>query len=69
MRIEILRQTSIAGRAVRPGDVVEASESDGRYLIASGKARLQDPPIISTAPSYQAAAEVATPRKPRNRRR
>jgi hypothetical protein len=40
MKIEILRRTSITGRPVLAGDVVEASDADARFLIGSGKARL-----------------------------
>ena len=38
MRLEILRQTSIAGQPARVGDVVEVSDRDGRLLLNSGKA-------------------------------
>ena len=38
MRLEILRQTSIAGRPARVGDVVEVSDRDARLLLNSGKA-------------------------------
>ncbi len=40
MLIEILQQTSIAGTAVRPGDVVECNEHDARHLVGAKKARL-----------------------------
>ena len=40
MLIEILSQTSIAGSVVRPGDVVDCSEQDARYLVTTRKARL-----------------------------
>jgi hypothetical protein len=38
MRLEILRQTSIAGQPARVGDVVEVSDRDARLLLNSGKA-------------------------------
>ena len=40
MLIEILSQTSIAGTAVRPGDVVDCAEQAARYLVTARKARL-----------------------------
>ena len=57
MRIEILRETSIAGRPVRVGEVVEVSDSDGRLLIGMKKAQLA-PEVLS-----------CPPRKPSNKRR
>jgi hypothetical protein len=61
MRVEILRQTSIAGRPARVGDVVEVSDRDARLLIGSGKATearlVQDP-----------APTPTSPRKPRSKR-
>lgn len=61
MRIELLRQTSIAGRFVRVGDVVEASNRDARYLLATGSARqVQDSlPVVVSSPEA---------RRPRNRK-
>ena len=38
MLISILRQTSIAGRPARVGDVIEAADPDARVLLAMGKA-------------------------------
>lgn len=46
MLIQVLRQTMLAGRVVRVGDVTEASPSDAKLLIGIGKA-------------IQAAAQVA----------
>ena len=61
MRVEILRQTSIAGRPAWVGDVVEVSDRDARLLIGSGKATearlVQDP-----------APTPTSPRKPRSKR-
>jgi hypothetical protein len=64
MLIEVLRQTMLAGRVVRVGDVIEASPSDAKLLIGIGKA-------------MEAAAKVADvveiiaqpPRKPSTPRR
>jgi len=66
MRIEILRQTSIAGQPARVGDVVEADARDARLLISSGKAK----PIPAAVPEVQPLAEDPKPikRKPRTRR-
>ena len=38
MLISILRQTSIAGRPARVGDVIEVANPDARILLAMGKA-------------------------------
>jgi hypothetical protein len=64
MLIEVLRQTMLAGRVVRVGDLIEASPSDAKLLIGIGKA-------------IEAAAQVADvvetiaqpPRKPSSPRR
>ena len=66
MRIEILRQTSIAGQPARVGDVVEVDARDARLLISSGKAKLA--PVAVT--EVQPLAEDPEPikRKPRTRR-
>ena len=67
MRLEILRQTSIAGQPARVGDVVEVDARDARLLIGSGKAK----PAPAAVPSLQAwLAEDPKPikRKPRSRR-
>jgi len=37
--IRITRQTVCGRRTVRPGDLVDASDADARYLIAIGKAQ------------------------------
>jgi hypothetical protein len=79
MLLEILAQTSIAGRPVRPGDVVEAADRDARYLVLRGKAREALAPVAE-APAAQGPeareleqstpAEVPAPeaRKPRLRK-
>jgi hypothetical protein len=38
MLIKVLRQTMLAGRVARIGDVLEASPSDAKLLIGIGKA-------------------------------
>lgn len=52
MRIEILRQTSIQGQVVRPGQRLEVDDRDGCYLVAARKAQqVQDPvPVCITEP-------------------
>jgi hypothetical protein len=74
MLLEILAQTSIAGRPVRHGDVVEAADRDARYLVLRGKAREALAPAAE-APEAQeleqpTPAEVPAPeaRKPRLRK-
>jgi 50S ribosomal subunit-associated GTPase HflX len=57
MRLKILRRTSIAGRPVLPGAVVDASDADARFLIGSGKAQ-----EMADAP------EPTEARKPRTRK-
>ena len=44
MWIRILHQTSISGRTVRIGDVVEVTPADGRLLLAMGKAETAPEP-------------------------
>lgn len=44
MWIRILHQTSINGRTVRIGDVVEAAPVDARLLMAMGKAEAAPEP-------------------------
>lgn len=70
MRIEILHRTSIAGSVQLPGAVLEVANQDGRYLIAVGKARLAEDPILPVVVSEPEAAPKpsATPRKPRTRK-
>ena len=66
MRLEILRQTSIAGQPARVGDVVEVDDRDARLLIGSGKAK----PAPVAVPEVQPLAEDPKPitRKLRTRR-
>ena len=66
MRIKILKQTSIYGVPVRVDDVVDASETDARYLINSRKAVLvteAPAPVIVEPPIVEAPAK----RKPRTK--
>ena len=60
MELLILRQTSIAGRPARVGDVVEANDRDARLLIASGKAE--------PAPVVQNPEPIPAPRRTRKPR-
>ena len=58
MLIEILRQTSIAGRPARVGDVVDLPEPDAAYFVASGKGKKaevidQPAPTRSRKPSVR----------------
>jgi hypothetical protein len=66
MRLEILRQTSIAGRPARVGDVVEVDGRDARLLLGSGKAQ-QAPSAPMPVPVVMQDQEPAQ-RKPRTRR-
>jgi hypothetical protein len=69
MLLEILAQTSIAGRPVRPGDVVEAADRDARYLVLRGKAREAQASVAQEL-EQPTPAEVPAPeaRKPRPRK-
>ena len=62
MQIEILKQTSIRGRAVRPGDVVTADPRDGRSLVLMGKAKEIDLPQPLPVEIEPPAPEVRKPR-------
>ena len=64
MRLEIMRQTSIAGRPARVGDVVEVSDRDARLLLNSGKAKHAPLPSAPVVVQDQEPAQ----RKPRTRR-
>lgn len=68
MKIRILRQTSIYGRPARAGDVIEASDSDGRTLVAMGKAEeVRDVCLMPVVLDNPAPVEAPKPRtrKPR----
>jgi len=64
MLIKVLRQTMLAGRVVRAGDVIEASPSDAKLLIGIDKA-------IEVAAQVADVVEVIAqpPRKPSSPRR
>jgi len=64
MLIRILRDTSISGQAVRPGDVVDPSETDARILLRMGKAELMQDPV----PAPDPGPVLQAPRKPRTRK-
>lgn len=64
MRIRILRQTSIAGRPVRPGDVIEPSAMDARILLSMGKAEL----VPDSLPKADPLPALQAPRKLRTRK-
>jgi len=49
MKITILRQTSISGQTVRPGDVLETTDAIARLLINMGKAA--EAPALAVSPS------------------
>lgn len=59
MLIEILRQTSIKGLPARVGELIDASDADGRYLIGSGKAKEAE------AQPVQIVCPMPEARKPR----
>ena len=40
MKIKILKQTFVKGQLAETGDVVEATQQDGEYLVGLGKAEL-----------------------------
>ena len=48
MLIEITRATSISGQPARAGQVVDASDSDARILLAMGKAIIATTPVVPT---------------------
>jgi hypothetical protein len=64
MRLQILRQTSIAGQPARVGDVVEVSDRDARLLLGSGKAQ----PVPSAPVPVVVQDPEPIQRKPRTRR-
>jgi hypothetical protein len=57
MRIEILRDTSIYGKPVYAGSIVDATSSDAHYLINIGKAK--------PAPIEEPKVKAPVKRKPR----
>ena len=59
MLIEILRQTSIKGIPARVGELIDAPDADGRYLVGSGKAKEAEPQPV------QIVCSMPEARKPR----
>lgn len=43
MKIEILKSTMCGGKPAKVGAKIEASDSDARYLINTGKAKKAEP--------------------------
>lgn len=72
MLIEITKQTSIRGRAVRPGDRVDVDESDARQLLTMRRAQpVADalPVVVSDQLAVDPAGKPAPEeRKPRPRK-
>jgi hypothetical protein len=72
MLIEILSRTSVAGTAVRPGDVVDCLEQDARYLVSLRKARMAGSQSLTKQPDSGFLPDdepTAEERKPTVRRR
>jgi hypothetical protein len=65
MLIEVLRQTMLAGRVVRIGDVLEASPSDARLMIGIGKAI----EVVNAAATIVQAIQPESALKPQSPRR
>ena len=42
MKIEILKQTFIKGKLAEKGDVVDAEQQDGQYLVGINKAKVAE---------------------------
>lgn len=61
MRILILRQTTIAGKPAFPGDVVEVTAQDARYLMARGKAEAAQDPIPQPVASKPRTRKPSAP--------
>jgi hypothetical protein len=64
MLIEILRQTSIKGIPARVGELIDVSDSDGRYLLGAGKAKEAEGPQLEMA----MGCPMPEARKPRTRK-
>lgn len=62
MLIKIIRGTVVNKKAVLPGEVVETSDRDGKYLIDLGKAEAAEE-SKKPAPRKKSTKETAT-RKP-----
>jgi len=44
MQIKIIKATNCDGRRVAVGEIVDASNKDGRFLVALGFAEVYEPP-------------------------
>jgi len=52
MKIKLLNSTNCDGRRVKAGDVIDASEKDGRFLVLSGFAEEYTEPVtLKSAPT------------------
>lgn len=67
MLIEITKQTSIRGRAVRPGDRLDVDGLDAQQLLNMHRAVLVVSDQVAVVPAEEPAPEARTPRprKPR----
>ena len=66
MLIQVLRQTMLAGRVVRVGDVLEASPTDAKLLIGIGKAIQTVKAAVETVEAFQ-PEPASKPQPPRRR--
>ena len=66
MLIQVLRQTMLAGRVVRVGDVLEASPTDAKLLIGIGKAIQTVKAAVETVEAIK--PELASKPQPPRRR-
>lgn len=60
MKIKIIRGTVVNKKAVEPGDTVETSDRDGKYLIALGKAEA----VENKKPTVKKGPRKTATRKP-----
>jgi hypothetical protein len=64
MLIKVLRQTMLAGRVVKTGEVLEASPSDAKLLIGIGKAVEAVASVVDAVETIaQPAPKPTTPRR------
>jgi hypothetical protein len=66
MLIQVLRQTMLAGRVVRVGDVLEASPTDAKLLIGIGKAIQTVKAAVETVEAIK-PEPASKPQPPRRR--
>lgn len=64
MKIEILHRTTIAGRPVAAGDVVDVEDRDARYLIGARKAQEAAGAMPVAIEPAATGARRPRPRKP-----